>query len=80
MAETSEKTWYVSYVVTSSAQLPHRTHRATRTFNTELEAKNFAKTKCEAGDKTLIAGTINPFLPKRVIPSASITSWIYDEA
>ena len=77
MDELSNKTWYVSYVTGRPAG--DRSHRATRTFGTEAEAKAFARKKAEAGDKALIAGTINPVTPKRVIPSASIADWLYGE-
>ena len=40
------------------------------------EAKEFARIRAAAGDQTLIAGTINPASPKRVIPSASIAAWL----
>jgi hypothetical protein len=32
--------------------------------------------RTKAGDQTLIAGTINPVSPKRVVPSASIPAWL----
>jgi hypothetical protein len=78
MAETSTMTWYVSYIA-SGGRLGDRAPRATKTFPGEDEAKAFARARVEAGDQTLIAGTINPVSPKRVIPSASIPAWL-DEA
>ncbi len=73
MAETS--TWYVSYIASGDV-FGDRAHRATKTFASEGEAKQFARSKVAAGDQTLIAGTINPVLPKRVVPSASIFAWL----
>ena len=47
----------------------------TRTFETEIEAKNFARRKLDEG-LTVFAGTINPYLPRQVIPSGSIAHWL----
>jgi hypothetical protein len=68
-------TWYVSYVSDADPSV-ERAHRATRTFAGETEARTFARIRFEAGDKTLVAGTINPVTPKRVIPSAGIPDWL----
>ncbi len=78
MPNKSPKTWYVSYTVSSVAH-GHRTQRATETFSDETEAKTFARARAEAGDNSLIAGTINPVSPKRMIPSTEIATWLYDE-
>lgn len=78
MGSTSKMTWYVSYVASRDVS-GERSPRATKTFASEGEARRFARAKFEAGDETLVAGTINPVLPKRVIPSASIPDWL-DEA
>ena len=75
MAEPSKMTWYVSYIA-GGPMFDERPHRATKTFASEDEAKEFARTRIEAGDQTLIAGTINPVQPKRVISSASILAWL----
>ena len=75
MAEMPKMSWYVSYIASGNL-FDDRVHRATKTFASEDEAKEFARSRVEAGDQTLIAGTINPVLPKRVIPSASIPSWL----
>jgi len=71
-------TWYVSYVASGDPS-GDRVRRATKTFAGEHEAREFARAKFEAGDKALIAGTINPETPKRVIPSSAIPDWL-DEA
>jgi hypothetical protein len=54
--------WFVSYIADMSAWAP-RPARRTKTFSNEDEAKQFARSKAEAGDKTLLAGTINPTAP-----------------
>jgi len=75
MRNTPNMTWYVSYV-SSRDMSAERTHRSTRTFADESEARAFARARFEAGDKTLVAGTINPVTPKRVIASAAIADWL----
>lgn len=72
-------TWYVSYVASGDIS-GERAYRATKTFADEDEARKFARALFEAGDKTLIAGTINPVTPKRVIPSSAIPDWLDEEA
>lgn len=52
-----------------------RNPRLTKTFETETEAMDFARTKFEAG-LMVTAGTINPHLPRRAIPSAEIPAWL----
>ncbi len=78
MGNTAQMTWYVSYVASGNMS-GDRAYRATMTFANEREAKTFAQARVEAGDKTLVAGTINPVTPKRVIPSSAILVWL-DEA
>ena len=70
-----QMTWYVSYLAGGDVS-GDRVRRATKTFASEHEAKNFARAKFEAGDKTLVAGTINPETPKRVISSSAIPDWL----
>jgi len=50
----------------------------TRTFATEVEAKQFARVKLDEG-LAVYAGTINPHLPKRIIPSGGIFHWLEGE-
>lgn len=71
----SKMTWYVSYIASGSL-FDERLRRATKTFASEDEAREFARARSAAGDATLIAGTINPVSPKRIIPSASIPTWL----
>lgn len=75
MGGVQQMTWYVSFVASGDVS-GDRARRATKTFASEHEAKNFARAKFEAGDKTLVAGTINPETPKRVISSFSIPDWL----
>src|SRR5437660_11235741 len=73
MKKRTAKAWYVSFIVRGGT---HGAHRTTRTFANESDAKTFAVAKSAAGDATLMAGTINPIYPKRVISSAEIPDWL----
>jgi hypothetical protein len=69
-------TWYVTFEVHKRGILPkRRSPRMTRTFETETEAKHFARTKFDEG-LTVFAGTLNPYLPRQLIPSSSIPFWL----
>jgi hypothetical protein len=69
-------TWYVTFEVPKSGSLVQRRNpRLTKTFQTEAEAMDFARTKFEAG-LIVSAGTINPHLPRRAIPSEEIPAWL----
>ena len=65
-------TWFVSFDAPENARQPTR---KTRTFVNESDARKFAKQILAVGG-TPMAGTINPHLPKRVIPSSNIVDWI----
>jgi hypothetical protein len=70
-----QDSWYVSFEV---KRLPPRKRlfaRATETFRSELEAKEFARQKL-ADTQNITAGTLNPHLPKRVIPPAQLIEWL----
>lgn len=70
--------WFVTFEVDKRGRLPKRRNpRVTRTFATEAEAKQFASAKFHEG-LVVFAGTINPYLPRQLIPSASIPSWLGD--
>ncbi len=72
-------TWYVTFEVRKAGSLrKQRRPRETSTFATEHEAKQFARAKLEEG-LAVFAGTINPHLPKRVIPASGIHAWLADE-
>jgi hypothetical protein len=73
-------TWYVTFEVPRSGTLAQRRNpRLTRTFETELEAKDFARSKFEGG-LIVTAGTINPHLPRRAIPSEEIPAWLESDS
>jgi hypothetical protein len=68
--------WYVTFEVQKRGVLPRRrSPRATKKFETETEAKDFARAKFNEG-LIVYAGTINPYSPRQLIPSNSIPSWI----
>ena len=69
-------TWYVTFEVPPDGTLLRRRHpRLTKTFETEAEAKDFARTKFNDG-LIVTAGTIIPHLPRMSIPSAEIPAWL----
>jgi hypothetical protein len=69
-------TWYVSFEVPKRGTLVRRrSPRSTKTFETETDAKNFARMKFNDG-LIITAGTIIPHLPRRAIASGSIPSWL----
>ena len=68
MADKSQGTWYVSF------EVPRRKRslaRATETFPSEREAKDFARAKL-VETPNVTAGTLNPHLPKRTIAARQI--------
>ncbi|WP_061024806.1 hypothetical protein [Bradyrhizobium sp. CCH5-F6] len=71
-------TWYVTFEVHKRGVLPRRrSPRETRTFETEAQARSFARAKFDEG-LIVYAGTINPSIPRRLIPSGEISHWIGD--
>ena len=52
-----------------------RNPNLTKTFETEAEARDFARTKFYSG-LIVTAGTVNPHLPRRAIPSEEIPAWL----
>ncbi|WP_025038048.1 hypothetical protein [Bradyrhizobium sp. DOA9] len=72
-------TWYVTFEVRKRGLLlRQRTPRETKTFATEAEAKLFARAKLDEG-LAVFAGTLNPQLPRRLIPSSDIAAWLAEE-
>ena len=67
MAHKSRGTWYVSFELPSERR-PHA--RATETFPRKFTRAKLAETRY------VIAGTINPHLPKRTIPSTRMLEWL----
>jgi len=69
-------TWYVSFEKPwRSLAVRRRRSRTTVTFDTEMEAKDFARAKFEEG-LVVTAGTIIPYSPRRAIASGNIPSWL----
>ena len=69
-------TWYVTFEVPTDGMLSRRRHpRLTKTFETEAEARDFARNKFNDG-LIVIAGTIIPHLPRVSIPSVEIPAWL----
>ena len=75
MAVRPHDTWYVSFEPIRLRPGRRTFSRATETFRSELEAKDFAKQKLTETQK-VTAGTLNPHLPKRMISSAQIAQWL----
>jgi hypothetical protein len=70
------KTWYVSFELPKLLRAAtRRLPRQSETFFTEDEARAFAFKKCKEG-LIVSAGTLNPHLPRRTIPSSEIHLWI----
>ena len=70
--------WYVSYrsnISPARENGERRFVRATRRFKTEADARQFAEEIIEDG-WSAIAGTLNPYSPKKLVPSTKILDWI----
>jgi hypothetical protein len=52
-----------------------RRSRATRTFGSEAQAKNFAREKLDEG-LIVSAGTMVPHSPRQTIASTSVSAWL----
>jgi len=75
---TESDIWYVSYrsnITPKRDDKERRFVRATRKFKTEAEAKQFAQEIIKNG-WSAIAGTLNPYKPKKTISSTKILDWI----
>jgi hypothetical protein len=73
MASAARLKWFVTY--DPLARGPEKYRRLTETFPDELAAKVFAKARL-ADARRIVAGTINPYAPKRVIGSAQLLDWL----
>jgi len=72
--------WYVTFEVHKRLMLPRRRsacRRETRMFETEAEAKDFARAKLNEG-LAVFAGTINPYRPRQLILARNIPEWVAD--
>jgi hypothetical protein len=74
---TAPYVWYVSYRSNIARKRgdKHSVARATRRFEAEADAKQFAEEVIGDG-WSVIAGTINPYEPRKVIPSTKVLDWI----
>jgi hypothetical protein len=71
----SKGVWYVSFEPKERWR-GKRTHtRVAETFQTEQDAKAFARAKLADG-LGVSAGTLNPDLPKRIIASVDLLDWL----
>jgi hypothetical protein len=75
MAVRPKDTWYVSFEDKFLRPRKRAFARATETFRSEFEAKEFARKKL-ADNQSVSAGTLNPHQPKRVISSAQLIVWL----
>jgi hypothetical protein len=75
MAVGRQDTWFVSFEPKKLRPGKRAFSRATETFRSEFQAKEFAKQKLAEG-QDVRAGTLNPHLPKRVISSAQMIQWL----
>jgi hypothetical protein len=74
----SDNPWFVTYQPIGPSRGRGEYRRLSETFSTELDAKKFAKARV-ADARSITAGTINPYLPKRTIGSAQIPDWLNEE-
>jgi hypothetical protein len=76
MAFNPKHTWYVAFYGPPQRPPGNRSvPRITETFQSESEAKDFARLKLAEG-RTVNAGTVNPHMPKRIIAGAEIHIWL----
>jgi hypothetical protein len=68
-------TWYVTVEVRPGFLPRPRNPRLTSTFETEAEARNFARAKLREG-LIVFAGTINPVTPRQTVPSDGVAAWV----
>jgi hypothetical protein len=72
-----QNTWYVSVDIPHQEKTGHYSRRA-QAFASETDAKKFAVAKLAAGLE-VSAGTINPFVPKRVVGPLQIKQWLSEK-
>ena len=77
MGKGIPKIWYVSIRV-QHRQKAGKYSRRSYAFASEGAAKQFAATRIAAGLE-VSAGTLNPFLPKRIIGPSEIVEWLSRE-
>jgi hypothetical protein len=72
---TKPDIWYVSYCPNVTPDFRRRRLRVTRKFKSEIDAKQFAQEIIKI-DYSVIAGTLNPYAPRKAVASRSILDWI----
>jgi hypothetical protein len=77
VAKKIPNTWYVSVYVPREDTSGHYSRRS-RTFTSEDDAKQFARSRLEAGVE-VSAGTLNPVQPKRIIGPLQIEEWLLEK-
>ena len=66
--------WYVTYTL-RERDISQRYRRCAENFESEEDAKAFARLRL--GDaRNIVAGTINPHMPKRTIASVNLVNWL----
>jgi hypothetical protein len=75
-ASSSADIWYVAFRRPDKASGAYV--RKSRSFQTEIEAKKFARERLAEGcDVT--AGTLNPYIPKKTIGPWQISDWLAEK-
>jgi hypothetical protein len=69
-----QHTWFVTFEVPRTRTKMRRS-RATRTFSSEAQAKDFVREKLDEG-LIVSAGTMVPHLPRQIIPSTGVLAWL----
>jgi hypothetical protein len=77
VAKKIPNTWYVSIYVPREDTSGHYSRRS-RTFTSEDDAKQFARTRLAEGVE-VSAGTLNPVRPKRIIGPLQIERWLTEQ-
>ena len=70
---SSPHVWYVAFRQPEKMRSAYV--RNSKTFRTEIEAKQFARERLEQGCD-VSAGTLNPYRPKQSISLGQITGWL----
>lgn len=72
-------TWYVTVGLHKSGVLPRPRHpRLTTTFETQTEAKTFARVQLSEG-LIVFVGKVSPFSPRWIVASHDVATWVADE-
>lgn len=69
-------TWYVSFRPRKPPAKESHGRRIAESFPSQAEAKNYTRSKLAQGQHDIIAGTLNPHLPKRTIAPSLVVQWL----